>query len=259
MALDDFAIAFAEAARDARHPRRRGAVQVRGDVKRIVRRAEGVLMPRLPSLLAAKYRPATDREVHSWSFGAVKAPRDPNADSWQSRRGTLDDQAIFGPLRDFCCACGKYQGPRYRNMICDRCGVKVTTREVRHQRFGYIDLPVSVPHPFGEADEELSAVPVMPATFWQAPAGEGLSQAYDELARDINSAVCKALAAGSVNLPDWTPQRAREVLAPALARLVDLLLPVAIFAHEWDLAESQTLARGLVLENRENRADELYE
>jgi DNA-directed RNA polymerase subunit beta' len=63
--------------------------------------------------------------VRSWSFGALQSPREPGAQGWQQRRGTLDDQRILGPLRDFECACGKYQGPRYRGMICDRCGVKL--------------------------------------------------------------------------------------------------------------------------------------
>src|SRR5262249_58795905 len=129
----------------------------------------GSLMLRLPSSLATVYRPATDREVHLWSFGAVKAPRDPDAASWQARRFTLDDQAIFGPLRDFHCACGKYEGERYRGMICDLCGVKVTTREARRQRFGHINLPVAVSHPHGEGGERLSAVPRLPPAVLRAP------------------------------------------------------------------------------------------
>src|SRR4051794_17820030 len=80
----------------------------------------------LPSVLAARYWPATEREVHSRSFGLVMAPRNPAATTWEQRRGTLEDQAIFGPVEDFECACGKYRGPKYRDMICDRCGVKVT-------------------------------------------------------------------------------------------------------------------------------------
>jgi hypothetical protein len=186
-------------------------------------------MLRLPSSLAAVYRPATDREVCSWSFGAVKAPRDPGATTWQARRGTLDDQAIFGPLRDFRCACGKYEGNRHRSMICDLCGVKVTTREARRQRFGHMNLPVAVPHPLGEGGERLSAVPVLPAAFWQAPAGGQLAQRYDELARATTE----------------------QLLTAGVASLIELMLPVVTLAHDWNLAEGQTLARGLALERRE--------
>jgi hypothetical protein len=207
-------------------------------------------MLRLPSSLAAVYRPATDREVCSWSFGAVKAPRPACAASWQAQRGTLEDQAIFGTLRDFHCGCGKYEGERYRGMICDRCGVKVTTREARRQRFGHINLPVAIPHPLAEGGERLSAVPVLPAAFWQAPGGSRLAEAYDELARVAVSGVCKALATGSADLPAWVAERAGEVLAAESARLFHVLLPVATVAHEWDLAEGQTLARGLALERR---------
>jgi DNA-directed RNA polymerase subunit beta' len=71
-------------------------------------------MLQLPPVLAARYRPATEREVHSWSFGLLKATRNPRATAWEQRRGTLEDQALFGPLRDFECACGKYRGPQPR-------------------------------------------------------------------------------------------------------------------------------------------------
>jgi hypothetical protein len=200
------------------------------------------------------YRPATDRESHLWSFGAIKAPRDKGAASSQAQRGTLDDQCIFGPMRDFHCACGKYQGDRYRGMICDWCGVKVTTREARRERFGHIDLPLTISHPLGEAGEKLSAVPVLPAAFWQAPAGSPLAQAYDDMARAVSSGVCGALAAGRPDLPDWAPDRAVALLAVELTRVIELLLPVATVAFEWDLADGYTLARGLALERREDGA-----
>jgi len=180
------------------------------------------------------------------------APRDPSAVSWEAERATLDDQRIFGPLRDFVCACGKYKGDRHRDMICDRCGVKITTREARRQRFGHISLPVALPHPFSQRGESLSAIPVLPADFWQAPAGSELAQAYDELVRSVTSGACKALAAGQEGLPEWTGDRCKKMLAPKLALLFDLLLPVATFAHEWELADSKMLARGLALDRRDS-------
>src|SRR5207302_9291944 len=99
----------------------------------------GTCMVELPSTLAAAYRLATDREVRSWSYGVLKAFRNPDAQGWEQQRETLDDQRIFGPLREFECACGKYRGPRYRGMICDRCGVKITTPAARRHRFGHIE------------------------------------------------------------------------------------------------------------------------
>jgi len=78
-------------------------------------------MLQLPSLLREKYRPATDREIRSWSFGAVKEAHTIGAAFWGEQIGsTFEDQRVFGPLRDFVCACGKYQGERFKGMICDR-------------------------------------------------------------------------------------------------------------------------------------------
>jgi hypothetical protein len=207
-------------------------------------------MFRLPSLLAAVYRPATDHEISSWSFGVVKGPRNPGAMSWQARRGTLDDQAIFGPVQDFYCVCGNYREDRYRGMICDRCGVKVTTREVRRQRFGHLILPVAVPHPLGAKGERIFKVPVLPAVFWEAPAGERLARVYDSLARTLRSWDGETQVSPHPGSSAGTTGSAGEVLAAELSRLVDLLLPVVHFAHEWNLAEGPTLARGLALQRR---------
>jgi hypothetical protein len=192
-------------------------------------------MLRLPPLIAARYRPATEREVHSRSFGQLKAPRNADATGWAERRGTLDDQAIFGPLRDFDCACGKYRGPKYQNMICDRCGVKVTTVAARRQRFGHIDLPCPIVHPLGERTERLGAIPVLPAAFVDSRGGDGLADLYDELVRSVLSEYVEGLV-GTFN------------------RLLELLLPAVIVAHEWDLQEAEGLACGLTLASRMSTA-----
>jgi hypothetical protein len=188
-------------------------------------------MLRLPPTLGTCYRLATPHEVHSWSFGAVKAVRRPDAVGWEQCVFTLDDQRIFGPLRDDQCLCGKYQGTRYRGMICDRCGVKVTTREERRTRFGHVDLPAPVPYPLGDESDLVAAVPVLPAAFRECPAGGGLANAYEELVQ--------AAAAES-----------RDDLAAGLRRLTDCLLPVLTLAHDWALPQSSVLARGLILESR---------
>jgi hypothetical protein len=127
-------------------------------------------------------------------------------------------------------------------MICDLCGVKVTTPEARRQRFGHVNLSTSVAHPLGEGGERLSAVPVLPAVFWQAPGGVQLAQRYDALALVITSA--------SDGVSNWTAEKAEQLLTPEVVRLFELLLPVAIFTHEWDLSDSQTIAHGLALESR---------
>jgi hypothetical protein len=137
-------------------------------------------------------------------------------------------------------------------MICDQCGVKVTTRQARRQRFGHMTLPVSVAHPLGEAGERLSTLPVLPAAFWQAPAGSRLAERYDELARAVTSGLTEPPAPGRTGVPDGTAQRAEQRLAGELAKLFELLLSVATLVHEWDLAEAQTLAHGLALTRRDD-------
>jgi hypothetical protein len=180
---------------------------------------------RLPEPLGAEYRLATAREVTHCSFGAVKSPLNPSASSWEQRVGTLADERIFGPLRDLECACGKYQGTTRRGMICDRCGVKVTTREARSKRFGHIDLPVEVAHPLGDDADTVSVVPVLPAAFRESPAGRGLESVYERL-----------VTATTVDTAEV-----------GLRYLIEKLLPVALLAHEWNLGEATILTQALVL------------
>jgi hypothetical protein len=185
-------------------------------------------MAKLPPAFVACYRPATKHEVRARSFGLLKAPRDPMATTWEQRDGTLEDQKIFGPVANLECACGKYRGAKHANMICDHCGVKVTTCAVRRKRFGHVELPGPVVHPFATKAELLLAIPVLPAVFVESRAGQSLADLYDELARMVSS-------------------ESVEGLADCLNRLLDLLLPIAIVAHEWHLHDGETLAFGMAL------------
>jgi hypothetical protein len=183
-------------------------------------------MLRLPEDIAANYRPASDREIHSWSFGAMRRER-VAGDDWQQQRGTLLDQAIFGPRTDYECACGKYRASRHKSMICDRCGVKVAPRSVRRQRFGHIDLPAGIVHPLSDA-HELHSVPVLPAAVWESTAGEGLPALYE--------VILQACHAGRV-----------EQAAGAYTRVAELLMPVFVATCRWDLADAPLLGQGLAL------------
>jgi hypothetical protein len=196
------------------------------------------LMITLPSSLAAIYRPATDHDIRSWSFGALTRPRSPRGVTWQDQRGTLDDQSIFGPLRAFHCACGFYQGVQHKNMICHICFAKVTSPHVRRRRFGHINLSTPAAHPFGTKGETLVSVPVMPAVFWQTKPGEILAQIYDDF---------------TLHSADWPGanklnERNGHAVGSLLERLIEVLLPVASFALDWNLAEADTFAHGLALE-----------
>jgi hypothetical protein len=195
-------------------------------------------MPQLPAALSARYRAATSHEVRSWSYGMLTAVRNPQATTWQERRGTLDDQRIFGPVRDFECACGKYRGPRHEGMICDRCGVKVGLTYLRRTRFGHVDLPGPVPHPLAAGAEPLAAFPVLPAVFHEAETWGRLAEGYDDLIRASRSED----AAGCVS---------------AVEALVGLMLPLVATGGKVDLPRAgvDTLARGLALELRDGTPD----
>ncbi len=89
---------------------------------------------------------ASSQEIRSWSFGEVKKPETINYRTYRPERDGLFCERIFGPEKDWECACGKYRGMKYKGMICDRCGVKVTHSRVRRKRMGHIELAAPVVH-----------------------------------------------------------------------------------------------------------------
>ncbi|MDX2110910.1 MAG: DNA-directed RNA polymerase subunit beta' [Verrucomicrobiota bacterium] len=84
--------------------------------------------------------------IRSWSRGEVKNPETINYRTFKPEPGGLFCQRIFGPVRDYECACGKYKRIKYKGVICDRCGVEVTVARVRRERMGHIELAVPVSH-----------------------------------------------------------------------------------------------------------------
>ncbi len=89
---------------------------------------------------------AGPNDIRSWSFGEVKKPETINYRTYRPERDGLFCERIFGPERDFECACGKYKGTKFKGIICDRCGVKVTHSRVRRKRMGHINLAAPVVH-----------------------------------------------------------------------------------------------------------------
>ena len=85
-------------------------------------------------------------DIRSWSFGEVKKPETINYRTYRPEKDGLFCERIFGPEKDWECACGKYRGMKYKGMICDRCGVKVTHSRVRRKRMGHIELAAPVVH-----------------------------------------------------------------------------------------------------------------
>ena len=89
---------------------------------------------------------ASANDVRSWSFGEVRKPETINYRTYRPEKDGLFCERIFGPERDWECACGKYKGTKFKGIICDRCGVKVTHSRVRRKRMGHVNLAAPVVH-----------------------------------------------------------------------------------------------------------------
>ena len=101
---------------------------------------------RINDYSAVKISLARPHDIRSWSFGEVKKPETINYRTYRPEKDGLFCERIFGPEKDWECACGKYRGMKYKGMICDRCGVKVTHSRVRRKRMGHIELAAPVVH-----------------------------------------------------------------------------------------------------------------
>ena len=89
---------------------------------------------------------ASPEEILSWSHGEVKKPETINYHSMKPEAEGLFCQQIFGPVKDFECACGKYKRIKFRGLVCEKCGVEVGTSAVRRERMGHIKLAMPVAH-----------------------------------------------------------------------------------------------------------------
>ena len=89
---------------------------------------------------------ASPDKIRSWSYGEVKKPETINYRTLKPEKDGLFDERIFGPTKDYECACGKYKRIRYKGIVCDRCGVEVTSSKVRRERMGHIELAAPVSH-----------------------------------------------------------------------------------------------------------------
>ncbi|MHC4955021.1 MAG: DNA-directed RNA polymerase subunit beta' [Planctomycetota bacterium] len=104
------------------------------------------LYNRINDYSAVKIRLASPEDIRAWSYGEVKKPETINYRTYRSEKDGLFCERIFGPERDWECACGKYKGIKHKGIICDRCGVKVTHSRVRRKRMGHIALAAPVVH-----------------------------------------------------------------------------------------------------------------
>ena len=89
---------------------------------------------------------ASDEKIRGWSHGEVKKPETINYRTLKPEKDGLFCEKIFGPTKDWECHCGKYKRVRYKGIVCDRCGVEVTTAKVRRERMGHIELAAPIAH-----------------------------------------------------------------------------------------------------------------
>ncbi len=93
-----------------------------------------------------RLRIASPETIRSWSSGEVIKPETINYRTQKPERDGLFCERIFGPVKDYECNCGKYKKIRYKGIVCDRCGVEVTSSRVRRERMGHVELVVPVAH-----------------------------------------------------------------------------------------------------------------
>ncbi|HCF37554.1 MAG TPA: DNA-directed RNA polymerase subunit beta', partial [Thermosipho africanus] len=89
---------------------------------------------------------ASPEVIRSWTSGEVKKPETINYRTFKPEKDGLFCEKIFGPTKDYECACGKYKGKKYEGTVCERCGVRVESKEARRRRMGHIDLVAPVVH-----------------------------------------------------------------------------------------------------------------
>ena len=103
-------------------------------------------MSKITNFRAIKLELASPEEILSWGHGEVLKPETINYRTQKPEKDGLFCERIFGPVKDYECACGKYKRIRYKGIVCDRCGVEVTSSAVRRERMGYIKLASPVAH-----------------------------------------------------------------------------------------------------------------
>jgi DNA-directed RNA polymerase subunit beta' len=89
---------------------------------------------------------ASAERIRGWSYGEVTKPETINYRTLKPERDGLFDERVFGPERDWECACGKYRGQRFAGKVCERCGVEITKSTVRRYRMGHIELATPSAH-----------------------------------------------------------------------------------------------------------------
>lgn len=131
-------------------------------------RLEAELAEHRPGLRLRWLEPA---ELRTRSRGRIEHPDGLNTRTNKPERGGLLCSRLFGPVEDLRCLCTKYGGERHRGITCEKCGVEVLPVAVRRERFGHIELPAPMPHPWAPA-RALVCLLVLPAGLREQPPNE---------------------------------------------------------------------------------------
>jgi len=132
----------------------------------------------LEKKLSKLLRPATDDEILGCSYGTITKAR---TNLSAAERATITSERIFGPIKDYTCSCGKYTGVKLKGVICDQCGVEITTADQRAWRMGHIDLAIGIPSPISNIDQRISVIAVLPPKYLITAGLSCVSNCYDDI------------------------------------------------------------------------------
>jgi DNA-directed RNA polymerase subunit beta' len=181
---------------------------------------------------------ASPDEVLNRSHGEVTKPETINYRSFRPEKDGLFCEKIFGPIRDWECACGKYKRIRYKGIVCDRCGVEVTQKSVRRERMGHImlavpvvhiwflrSLPSKISHALGMPTKDVERIVYYESYVVIQPGSTGLQQ-KDLLTEEQYLEVLAALPAAERNMDEDDPRKFIALIGgEAIKELLKRILP----------------------------------
>ncbi len=189
------------------------------------------------------YEAITSEQLRMWSAGSAKRRlrHFENRYDWRDVIGTIWDQRVFGPIKDWECACGQFKGQIYAGMKCPICRVQVGLSKVRRFRFAHINLPLTISHPFIADAEPMDAIPIVPAEYWEDRLCKTLPEIYEELIR--------------LSQVDPDAEKITGTYGQVIVHLEDLYEKFAEFYPE----DAERIARGMCLKPKSYHVEETGE
>ena len=184
---------------------------------------------------------ASVEDIENWSYGVVDNPDTVNYRTWKPKQSGLFCESIFGPVKNYECSCGKYKGVRYKWIVCERCGVEVTTSRVRRSRMWHVDL----------------ASPVVHIWYKSSPSG-GIHQLLQLSSNEIDRILTFVKYAVSEEVTEWQRKELTAKLTESLnQKLADLDVLFKTESEEAkDNAKKLKEIKSLYEENKESLTQE---